>query len=167
MSGFSWQSYRQPLDLQLIVTASCLLSIYPPSRNVQTGAVMQLPVLWNQEQCVHTDFAAKTARWIHGDGYFLCGAGRIPQSSWLQIVSKDAEQISIIKHWDTWISCKQLKKFSNCTSYWRSRLTDFSFNGVWAICSHLICLCKTSFHKLLYPLIVSCLHGCCALANSH
>lgn len=71
---------------------------------------MQLPVLWNQEQCVHTGFAAKTARWIPGDGYFLCGTGRIPQSSWLQIVSKDAEQISIIKHWDTWISCKQLKK---------------------------------------------------------
>lgn len=51
MPSFSWQVYSTSLrksaslDLQLFVTENCLLLIYPPSRNVQTHAVMQLPVL--------------------------------------------------------------------------------------------------------------------------
>jgi len=77
MPSFSWQSYMQPLDLQLIVTDSCLLYIYPPSRNAQTAAVMPPPVLWSREQCVRMDFAAKTARWTSGKVSHLCGVGRI------------------------------------------------------------------------------------------
>lgn len=83
MPSFSWQVYSTSLrksaslDLQLFVTENCLLLIYPPSRNVQTHAVMQLPVLWDQEQCVHTDFAVKTARWTDGNLSCLCGVGTI------------------------------------------------------------------------------------------
>lgn len=120
---------------------------------------MQLPVLWNQEQCARMDFAAKTARWTNRNVSYLCGVGRIPQASQLQSSKQGWRTSKLVS-----LSIKTLAfHVSNSENSQTVTVTEGADQQTFLIVSVLFVAPSFAhakpllFHELLYALISSML----------